>query len=536
MNTGASRRRLLQFTAGAIAAGTITSGGTALLAQSATRLRRARGGTLTTLDPQRAVSAADMEIAADLFCGLTAVDAAGEIIAGCAEAWQVSADGQRYSFHLRSGLRWSDGMPLTANDVVASYRRLLDPDTGALLGYRYDAIGNAAAIITGHAPPAELAVAAPNATTVVFTLCRPETDFLKLAAIAYLVPNHALRRWDKQWAKPPQIVVNGAFRPRSWQQNGTLLLQNNPSFFDAKLLRLDELQWHVGVDDATRLRMFRSGELDVAQIGESSQLAIARRELASQLHSEPFYGGGWLGLQTQRPGLRDVRVRQALSLAVDRQLLANKVRALGEQPTESLVPVAVRDYPQHAAPSHASWPMPKRLAAARELLHAAGYSNGQPLALQAIFSANDLTQRSFLALAAMWAPLAVRVAAQGLESRAYNLALRAGNFDLMDYTPFSVVQSATSFIGRFHSRSFLNYSHYANPEVDRLIDLAQRQLTPQLRAQHFLEVETILLRDVPALPLYSGITHRLVAPRVLGWTANPGLSLPSRFLSVQGHS
>jgi ABC-type oligopeptide transport system substrate-binding subunit len=139
-------------------------------------------------------------------------------------------------------------------------------------------------------------------------------------------------------------------------------------------------------------------------------------------------------------------------------------------------------------------------------------------------------------MAAMWRPLGISLSAQGLESRAYNLALRAGEFDLMDYAPFSAVQSVSSFIGRFHSRSFLNFSHYRNPDVDRLIDLAERQLTAASRAQQYLAVEQLLLRDWPVIPLYSGVTHRLVAARVRGWTANPGLSLPSRFLSVQEYS
>jgi oligopeptide transport system substrate-binding protein len=524
------RRRFLQTAGAAFALGS------ALPAHAATAvaiLRRARGGNLTTLDPHRPVSAPDMEIAADLFCGLTAVNAAGNLVPGCAESWRSSSDGLRHSFQLRSGLKWSDGRPLTANDFVASFRRLLSPATAALLAYRYAAIDQAAELLAGRVRPEALGVSATNDNTVVFSLQRPEADLLQLLAVAYVVPSHAIARWGVDWAKPPQIVVNGAFLPRSWQQNGTLQMSRNPLFFDVGRVKLDELQWLMGVDDATRLRLFRTGELDVAQIAESSQLAAARRELASQLHSEPFYGGGWVGLQTARPGLRDVRARRALALGVDRSVLADKVRALGERPSESLVPDAVSDYPRHAVPEHAAWPMAQRRGVAAQLLNAVGYSAARPLPLTAIFSANGLTQRSFLALAAMWRPLGVSLSAQGMESRAYNLALRSGDFDLMDYAPFSAVQSATSFIGRFHSRSFLNFSHYSNPEVDRLIDLAERQLTPALRSQQYLAVEQQLLRDWPAIPLYSGVTHRLVAARVHGWTTNPGLSLPSRYLIVQ---
>lgn len=499
---------------------------------SNTSLRRARGGNLTTLDPHRPISAADMEIAADLFTGLTATDAAGRIVPGAAERWSVSSDGLRYEFDLRRDLRWSDGRALTAADCVASFRRMLAPATAALLGYRYDAIRNTHAVRTGRSAPDALGVSHSGATRVSFQLERPETDFLKLLAIAYLVPLHAIVAAGRDWAKPPAIVVSGAYRASSWAQNGTLVLERNPRFFDAARVAVARVDWVLGIDDATRLRLFRAGELDIAEITDGSQLALARRDLAARLRSVPFYGGGWIGLNVRREVFADARVRRALALATDRNALMSQVRRLGERPTESLVPDAVADYPVRASPEHAAWRMPQRIAAARDLLAAAGVSPVRPQTVRAIYSSNPLTQRTYLALNAMWSRLGIRVEPVGLESRAYNVALSQRDFDLMEYAPFSVVQSATSFIGRFRSDSFLNYSGYSNPEVDRLIDLAERQLDPALRAARYLDAERILLREYPVIPLFSGVAHRLVAARVRGWTRNPGLSLPSRYLSI----
>jgi len=497
-------------------------------------LRRARSGNLTSLDPHRPISAADMEIAADLFVGLTAVDARGAIVPGCAQRWSVSVDGLRYEFRLHPGLHWSDGRPLTAADFVGSFQRLLTPATGALLGYRYDAIRGARALRSGRGEAGALGVTAAAADRVVIELEHPDTDLLKLAAVAYVVPMHLVTRIGRDWAKPPAIVVNGAYLPRSWAQNGALVLERNAAFHAAAHFPRapSRLEWVMGIDDATRLRLFRAGGLDVAQLSEGSQLSIARRTLPGQLHSVPFYGGGWVGLNTRRGVLRDPRVRLALALAVDREALVDKVRARGERSSESLVPEAVADYPRRASPAHAAWPMPRRLAAARELLAQAGIERARPVRLVAIFSANPLSQRHFLALGAMWSPLGVTVDARGLESRAYNVALSQRDFDLMGYEPFSVVQSATSFIGRFRSDSFLNYMGYADPEVDRLIDLAERQLEPAARAANYLSAEQRLLRDYPVIPLYSGVAHHLVAARVRGWVENPGLALPSVHLSL----
>ncbi len=221
-----------------------------------------------------------------------------------------------------------------------------------------------------------------------------------------------------------------------------------------------------------------------------------------------------------------------LALAVDRQVIVDKVRALGERASDSLVPEAVLDYPERGSTDHASWPMSRRLSEAKTLAEALGLSRSRPQRLTAIFSSNNLTQRTFLALDAMWAPLGIRLDLRGLESRAYSLALNQGEFDLMDYSPFSAVQSATSFIGRFQSGSFLNYSGYSNTEVDRLIALAERQQAPPERARYYREAEQWLLRDLPVIPLYSGITHRLIGARVRGWTASAALASPSAYLSL----
>jgi oligopeptide transport system substrate-binding protein len=526
------RRRSFVGLLAATGVGAMQAAAAAADASSARVLRRSRGGNLTSLDPHRAISAADMEIVADLFVGLTAVDARGAIVPGCARDWTVSADGRRWEFRLRPGLVWSDGKSLVAADFVASMRRMLTPATGALLAYRYDAIRGARVLREGGDASAALGVSAPAADRVVFDLDHPETDLAKLLAVAYVVPMHAVQALGREWAKPPAMVVNGAYRPTAWAQNGTLTLEANPRWFDAARKPVPQLEWRMGIDDATRLRSFRAGELDVAQISDGSQWAIARRELGSALHSVPFYGGGWVGLNVRRPSIADRRLRRALDLMIDRAVLCDKVRASGERPTYSLVPDAVADYPQHAAPEYADWPRARRVAEAMQLAQQAGVSRAAPRELVAIFSSNGVTERMFLALNAMWAPLGVRVAARGLESRAYNLALNAGDFDLMDYGSFSAVQSAASFIGRFRSTSFLNYFGYRDAAVDRAIDLAESQADPRERARLYLEVERSLLRDLPALPLYSGVAHRLVASRVRGWVPNSGLSLPSQFLQL----
>jgi oligopeptide transport system substrate-binding protein len=166
------------------------------------------------------------------------------------------------------------------------------------------------------------------------------------------------------------------------------------------------------------------------------------------------------------------------------------------------------------------------------LLAKHGISPSRRVSLKALFSANPVTQRTFLALGAMWRPLGVDVELVGLETRAYSQQLRAGDYDLQDYVPFATIQTVGTFISRFASDSFLNFMFYRNAEVDKLIASAERQTSEAARLQQYRDVERILLTDYPVIPLYSAKAHRLVRARVSNWRNHTALANPSRYLSL----
>ena len=193
-------------------------------------------------------------------------------------------------------------------------------------------------------------------------------------------------------------------------------------------------------------------------------------------------------MNCRRGKLAEADVRRALTLAIDRETLVLKVRQLDEQPWQSIVPAAVGEYGAPVLPAHASWPRARSLAAARELLAKHGVGPRQRLKLQALYSANPLTQRMFLAVGAMLRPLGIDVELIGLETRAYSIRLRAGDYDIQDYVPFATIQTIGTFVSRFASDSFLNFMFYRNAEVDRLIALAERQLDATTRIARYREV------------------------------------------------
>lgn len=497
-------------------------------------LRRVVSTEITSMDPQRPTGQVTTELAAELFNGLTYYDRNGGLAPGCATSWQASADGLQWEFRLRPGLRWSDGRPLAARDFVFTLRRYLAPETAAPQASRLEAIRGARDVRFGRAAPATLAVSAPDERTVRIGLEHPDAQLPLLLSSAYCVPEHVISVRGRDWSKPEFLVSNGAYALESWAAGAKVIrLRRNPHYHDAAQVAIERVEWLTGYDDPTRLRLFRLGEVELATIEDSGNLGIARRELAGSLRSSPICAVGWIGLETSRGTIADPRVRRALSLAIDRRVIAEKVRGLGEQPSDALLPPGLPDCPQPQLPDYAAWPMPQRIAAARELLRQAGVAPNSrpPLALG--YATSPTLRKVYLAVAAMWSQIGIRSELQPLDGRAYNVALQKRQFDAFSYATFAQVLTASVFLDRFRSDSPINYCSWKSPAYDRAFFDAERQPTLPLRAAAYGAAERILLRELPVLPLYGGVAHRLVSPRVVGWVDHPGQSHPSQYLALR---
>ncbi len=496
-------------------------------------LRRVVASEVTTLDPQRPTGQLTTELAAELFAGLTVFAADGRIAPGIAARWDAAPGATRYTFKLRSGLRWSDGRALTASDLVFSIRRFMAPATGAQQASRLDAIHNGPAVRLGKAPLESLGVSAPNPTTVVFELQHPDIELPTMLAIAYAVPPHVVNVKGAAWSRPENLVSNGAYRLERWSPGAkTIHLRKNPLFHAAASVAIERVEWHTGYDDATRLKMFRAGEADVATIEDASSLALARRDFARELRSTPEFIAGAIGLNLRRPALGNPAVRTALALALDRRAIVERVRGLQESPSESFLPPGLPNYPERAAPAHAAWPLPQRMRRARELMAGAGFGVGKPLRLGIGFPAGATGRKVYLAVMAMWKQIGVEATLEPLEGRAYNAALQRGDFDVFSFNNFAALPSALVFFERYQSDSALNVTFYRSAEFDQLLAAGAHAVDPASRAAKLLAAERVLLRDYPAIPLFSGSSNRLVHARVVNWRDHPVHSHPSQFLAL----
>ncbi|MET0892129.1 MAG: peptide ABC transporter substrate-binding protein [Pseudoxanthomonas sp.] len=497
------------------------------------QLERGNGPEPSTLDAHRCQEVACGNVLRDLYEGLVTEDAAGSLIPGMAERWEVSADGRTWTFHLRDGLRWSNGEPLDAQQIVASFRRAFSPQTAAPFAELFDALRNAQAVQAGRMPPASLGVAAPDPRRVVFTLNRSAalTALLTLP-IAFPVYLPAVRHFGAQHTRAGRLVGNGAYSLLAWTPQANLTVQKNPQFHAAAGVSIARVRYQVTEDASAELQRFAAGDLHLTETVPPQPLPALRARFAGQLRISPYLGAFWLGMNlTTAPFRQDPALREALSLAVDRDKLTAYVTGLGEQPAYGVVPGGIPGYAgAQAIAAHMT--QAQREARARALYHAAGYSAENPLVLEFRYNTSTPHRRMALAVASMWREvLGVQVRlrneewkvfVQNRKQRVITQVFRGGWVgDVVD---------ARNFLAAFANEGPLNWTGYDQAGFRERLASADGARTDAARNAWLRAAEQKLLNDHAVIPLYFYTSKHLVREEVLGFEANPLDRHASRWL------
>ncbi|MGH6957665.1 MAG: peptide ABC transporter substrate-binding protein, partial [Caulobacteraceae bacterium] len=353
-------------------------------------LEYGNGADPTSLDPQMATAMNEAAILRELFEGMFTDAPNGSPTPGVAKSWSVSSDGLIWTFRLRPE-RWSDGAPLTAQDFVFAYRRMLDPKTGSSYAYLLYVLKNAQAANAGKLPVSAIGVKALDDETLQLTLEHPASylpQLLKHQAF-YPIPAHLVRRVGDAWVKPGVMVGNGPYRLVAWKLGDYVRVAKNPYYRDAAKLCFDRVDFYPTTDAVSAERRVLRGELDINDAIQSDRVARlkANPATAPYVHSHPFLMTTYLIFnQRDVAPLKDVRVRQAISMAIDRRFIADKLLRAGQVPTTEFVPGGIAGYlppnAPHPAPYWAPWPLERRQAEARRLLAAFGYGPAHPLKLE----------------------------------------------------------------------------------------------------------------------------------------------------------
>lgn len=486
----------------------------------ASDLHRVGTGDPATLDPHKIVDPWEATIVMDLFIGLTTLTPSAEVVPGSAESWTVSDDGRTYVFKLRDGLMWSDGTPLTAKDFEYSFRRILTPATASPIAARHFIIENARAINRGEMPPEALGVTALNDRELEIRLNHPAPYFPELIVHRALpAPRHAIEEHDDRWVRPENMVSNGAFVLEVWRPNDFVQLRKNANFYGADNVRLTKVFHHTGEDANRALREFRSGSVDAVVTVPTEQLEWLRENMPDSLRLFPGFGLQHLAFNTTRAPFDDVRVRQALAMAIDREVLAEKILKSGEIPAYGLVPPQAKQYPNPAKADFVALSQRERNARAKALLAEAGFPNGLTVTLS--YNTNEILKRVMVAVAAMWRQVGVRTQLENSEAKVVIANMRNGNFEIGRYLWLAETSDAFSFVERIHSGAGpLNHARYSNEEFDALLDQAQLTSDLSVRADLIRRAEALALADMPVIPLYFYAGRRLVQPYVKGWVNN----------------
>lgn len=514
---------------------TLILAGSSQAAAAEVAIRRSATGEPQTLDPQRWTYGQDGNIAHDLFQSLTAVDAAAKTVPGQAESWTVSPDGRTYTFRLRPGLQWSDGVPITSVDFLWSMRRYFDPRTAAPSASLLYVIRNAREVNTGRLPPEKIGVSAPDPRTLVVELAHPAPYFTEiLVHRGFPAPRHVIEKFGDEWTRAGRLVSNGAFTLAEWRPGAYVKLVRNPRFHDARSVRIDAM-YHVPVEDPkVALNRYRAGELDIAVSLPSEQIDELRREFPRELHLVQQIGLEYYAFNTRRKPFDDVRVRRALSMAIERLVLSERILRAGEPPAYGLVPAGVRDYPRRGAADFADWPASRRVAEARRLLAEAGHGAARPLVVRLRYNNADTQRKTALAVAAMWQAVGVRTELVTADLRSHQQALAQGDFDVARAQWYSEDSDAASFLRLLDSRAAtLNVSRYRNAAFDAAMDRADASRDPAKRGAIMLEAERLAMAQQPIAPLYVYVSRRLISPRVAGWVDNARGVHINRYLSVR---
>lgn len=487
-------------------------------------LHRGNGEEPQTLDPHRADGVPTANILRDLFEGLTTTAPDGRIVPGAAGRWDVSRDGMTYTFYLRENGRWSNGDPLTADDFVFSFRRSVDPDTAAAYGRMLAPIQNARPILAGELPPEQLGVEALNERTVQIRLDDPTPYFLGLLNHASTYPVHrpSLDAHGDDFVRPGNLVSNGAYRLIEWVPRSRIVLERNPEYHGVDDVRIETVTFHPIEDENTEFQRFRAGDLDWTDVVPANQFRWLNQNLAPALSVSPWFGTYFFGYNLTRPPFRDnLPLREALNLAVDREILTEKVTQFGEIPSFHLVPEGLPDYAS-PVPDYADWTQQEREARARELYAEAGYSESNPLEVELRYNTSENHRKIAVSIAAMWKQtLGVRTRLVNEEFRVFlqNRQLRRRT-EVFRAGWIGDYQDAFTFLELFHSEHRRNDSGYANPRFDRLLEQIAEERIPARRRNLMVEAERMLLADQVVLPVYTYVTKRLVNPLLKGWSEN----------------
>ena len=478
-----------------------------------------------SLDPHIATGVPEHHIISSLMEGLVHKD--GETLEprpGVAKSWDISADGRVYTFYLRQDARWSNGDLHNAHDYVWSWWRALQPALGNLYAYMYFPIANAKAYYDGEISDfSQVGVKALGDYVLQVTLTEPIPYFLQLLDHYSTYPVHraTVEKFGKadqrgtRWTFEGNIVGNGAFQLKEWKINRRITVERNPHYWNAENVRLNQVVFYPTENVTTEERMFRAGQLHYSGIPSDKIQAYSQSDDPS-LRIQPYLGVYFYRLNVDKPQLSDKRVRRALGMTINRDQLVSQITKGGQIPAYAITPPGTMGY-------YPESDLTFDPEGAKKLLAEAGYPNGEGFpTTEILYNTSEGHRKIAVALQQMWKKhLNIDVVLLNQEWKVYLDTVSNHHYEIARAGWIGDYVDPNNFLDMFLCNGGNNRTRWCNPEYDQIIlQQVPKAKTHQQRLELFQKAETILLDEMPVIPIYIYTSNNLVNPTVKNFGRN----------------
>ncbi len=489
-----------------------------------------------SLDPHKTSTVYEANILRDLFMGLMIHDAKAELQPGAAESHTVSADGKTYSFKLRQGALWSDGTPVTAHDFVFAWRRLADPATAAEYAYMLSPVVNADAVTKGEKKPDELGVKAVDDMTFEVTLNAPTPYFLEMLThqATYPVSKASVEKLGADFVKPGNLVSNGAYVLKEFVPNDHIKAVKNDKFYDAANVKIDTVNYIPTEDRSTAMKRFEAGEIDSNDDIPTEQLSDLKAKFGEQLRIGPYLGTYYYAFKTDKAPWDNVKLRHAVSMAIDRDYLAEKVWQNTMLPAYSFVPPGIGGYETRVT-DYAETSQLDREDEAKKILAELGYGPDKPLKMEIRYNTSENHKNTAVAIQEQLKPLGIEVTLLNTDTKThYGHLEQKGDFDVARAGWIADYKDPENFLSLCKTGAGNNYGSYSSKEYDELLAAAAAAPSAEDRMKKLSDAEAVgVARDLCVMPLLYYSFHTVVSNRIKGWEDNVMDVHPTRFLSKE---
>lgn len=485
------------------------------------------GSEVASLDPHKVEGTPESNIILNLLEGLVSTDANGHVVPAAAATWE-NQDFKTWTFHLRPDAVWSDGSPVTAQDFVYSWQRLADPQIASPYAsyLQYAKIENVDDILTGKKSPQTLGVKAIDDKTLQVQLSEPVPYFVSMLSHTSLKPvkQAVVEKFGDKWTLPANYVGNGAYRLKEWVVNERIVLERSPSYWNNKKTVIDQATFLPIASEVSDVNRFRSGEIDITNNAIPPNLFVKmKKEIPEQLHVNPFLCTFYYEINNQRAPFTDARVRTAVKLTLDRDIIANKIMGQGQIPAYNFTPTFT-DGARFTTPEWAGWSQEQRNAEAKKLLAQAGFTAANPLKFTLLYNTSDQNKQQAIAAASMWKKnLGADVTLRNQEWKTSLESRHQGDYDVARATWCGDYNEPSAFLNLVVSNSSMNTIFYKSPAFDALMASTLKAPDEAARAAIYQQAEAQLDKDSALVPVYYRVSARLIRPSVGGFTGKDPL-------------